>query len=936
MSTGSVSPIACLFLLPVAYVYAGSCRALWKEMASGPSFFHEVLAGRRRVGTICAALPGWKAALILFFFFTASYLHKHGGLYYGSTNCFMKMRKLGLRGILFSARAEMHNIIIKQDDSQQRVLLYVDSGAHETGFLISFLQCLKTSSYTIDFFAEQNSFFVKNAHLIKKAGAKRVVARSDKVTIMDYCHEVGDSYSVYLIRPGGLSHAVLDTMRYVSPHATILCICEDSAEILGVEPSLLEKIDHIICHKITCSPENIQLVQAPELRSDAENFQFDKLFYFFGHCEILPLGLAVRYYAQYPLGEKAPGEPVVSLAIQLDEDITVTRGMVGALLAECCRAQLACEIVFWGKILPPWVSELAVPWQYIDISPEISLSHLERIDEKCSCEYVLLVQAGTLLLRGLRSALSILKRSSAVHLCGSRLLAPNNTLYEVGALLKGGSIYRIGYGESLKAPFFKVNRSVPLLSLKLLLFRKGIGLFSPDRQDIQFFNEDGGYIGFAEGASLAVICADLTACLSRVETGLTQRERTRITDEAATALAMQDRYVPHSEAGTERPVRILYYSPYQSHPASHGNRSTIQFFGKIFREKGCEVHFALLGLDRYAPEDIAAMRASWDSLTILPYPFHDDSHLGVDVLYDGWYEKGLGEHIAYLCSLYSIDMLFCSYVFQSKMLEFVPGRIVKVIDTHDKMGGRYAAQKARGVKTEFFSCTPEDEGRYLRRADIVIARREEEAVYFNEVSGRDSAIVIPHVEPPHFLERRFERLRSVGLVASANKINLDLLIDFLCAIWSKKVDVPFMVTVAGQVDTMLKDVPPDMRAVFQQPWVKMLGFVEDIAEFYDSVDLVVSPVTLGTGINVKTVQAMSYGMPLVTTTCGCKGIETGHPIHSYTTVQEVVDCVFELYSTPQRLEELAACSRQRYKTFYEDGLKAFDYLLNKCRKKTVL
>ena len=99
-------------------------------------------------------------------------------------------------------------------------------------------------------------------------------------------------------------------------------------------------------------------------------------------------------------------------------------------------------------------------------------------------------------------------------------------------------------------------------------------------------------------------------------------------------------------------------------------------------------------------------------------------------------------------------------------------------------------KKHAALKTEFFSCSPEDEGRYLRRADIVIARREEEARYFNEVSGQDSAIVIPHVEPPHFLQRSFEGVHAVGLVASANRINLDLVTDFLHAVQSQQAALP--------------------------------------------------------------------------------------------------------------------------------------------------
>ncbi len=106
------------------------------------------------------------------------------------------------------------------------------------------------------------------------------------------------------------------------------------------------------------------------------------------------------------------------------------------------------------------------------------------------------------------------------------------------------------------------------------------------------------------------------------------------------------------------------------------------------------------------------------------------------------------------------------------MLEYVPSHILKVIDTHDKMGGRYDMLRANNQPLEFFSCSPAEEGAYLRRADIVVARRAEEASYFNSVTKRGTAIVIPHVEDPQFLNRRFDKLANVGIVASANRINL--------------------------------------------------------------------------------------------------------------------------------------------------------------------
>jgi len=91
---------------------------------------------------------------------------------------------------------------------------------------------------------------------------------------------------------------------------------------------------------------------------------------------------------------------------------------------------------------------------------------------------------------------------------------------------------------------------------------------------------------------------------------------------------------------------------------------------------------------------------------------------GQAIPFDGWYEDGLGERIRALCLDCDIDVVFCSYVFQSKLLDFVPSHMLKVIDTHDKMADRYDMLRANGQPLEFFSCTEAEEGAYLRHADL--------------------------------------------------------------------------------------------------------------------------------------------------------------------------------------------------------------------------
>jgi glycosyltransferase involved in cell wall biosynthesis len=141
-------------------------------------------------------------------------------------------------------------------------------------------------------------------------------------------------------------------------------------------------------------------------------------------------------------------------------------------------------------------------------------------------------------------------------------------------------------------------------------------------------------------------------------------------------------------------------------------------------------------------------------------------------------------------------------------------------------------------------------------------------------------------------------------------------------------ECPFTIHIAGQVKDMVAALPTRKAKVFWKPWVRMHGFISDIAQFYDDMDVIISPVTMGTGINVKTVQAMAYGMPLLTTVCGGKGIETGDPMHSHENLDALAVSLLSLLTRPDELQRLAAVSRNRYTTFYESSLAAMRRLFS--------
>ncbi|HEY9664990.1 MAG TPA: glycosyltransferase, partial [Allocoleopsis sp.] len=50
---------------------------------------------------------------------------------------------------------------------------------------------------------------------------------------------------------------------------------------------------------------------------------------------------------------------------------------------------------------------------------------------------------------------------------------------------------------------------------------------------------------------------------------------------------------------------------------------------------------------------------------------------------------------------------------------------------------------------------------------------------------------------------------------------------------------------------------------------------KELQEGYDLASLVINPIPYGTGLKIKTIEALGYAKPLVTTSVGAEGLEEG-------------------------------------------------------------
>lgn len=87
----------------------------------------------------------------------------------------------------------------------------------------------------------------------------------------------------------------------------------------------------------------------------------------------------------------------------------------------------------------------------------------------------------------------------------------------------------------------------------------------------------------------------------------------------------------------------------------------------------------------------------------------------------------------------------------------------------------------------------------------------------------------------------------------------------------------------------------------QYPGVRFLGYVEDLAEAIIDSTMIV-PITIGSGIRMKILEAANNGVPFVSTHVGAEGIPVEHGKHCYLadTPDDFVQGILQLQDTPLR------------------------------------
>lgn len=231
----------------------------------------------------------------------------------------------------------------------------------------------------------------------------------------------------------------------------------------------------------------------------------------------------------------------------------------------------------------------------------------------------------------------------------------------------------------------------------------------------------------------------------------------------------------------------------------------------------------------------------------------------------------LAKKVHKLTQDHKYDVVWVEYPCQSKILEEVNDSIIKVIDTHDKFAYRNYKVFPFMHEVANYSITFLGERKALSRADYVIAIQQEEEKYFRKLLCGKGTKVITLGDNHDAVRNEVSMNHNICFVGGRSGLNADAVnwfINKVLPIITQCID-DCIFFVVGRVCELINADKEN---------IQLLGMVEDIDTVYRDCRVVVNPVRMGTGLNIKTIEAISHGKPLVTTSAGARGLKCRKPI----------------------------------------------------------
>jgi glycosyltransferase involved in cell wall biosynthesis len=251
----------------------------------------------------------------------------------------------------------------------------------------------------------------------------------------------------------------------------------------------------------------------------------------------------------------------------------------------------------------------------------------------------------------------------------------------------------------------------------------------------------------------------------------------------------------------------------------------------------------------------------------------------------------------------TFDITLIEYIELSFVLPMLGSATFTILDTHDLVADRIASFRENKLPYHGITLTAEEELEVFKCFDRILLIQEKDWKKIGQQLDVDRVMLVPHATALQKRNLKSEA-KNIGFVASEYPPNIDAIRWFLEAVWpSVRKQNNLTLNIYGNVGNQL---PKDWMN--QQINVKFYGFVEDLRTAYDHCDIMINPVKCGAGLKIKNVEALASGLPLITTSHGSIGMESGKGecFIVADTVTDFIDAIATVANDPDYRKLLSA------------------------------
>lgn len=195
-----------------------------------------------------------------------------------------------------------------------------------------------------------------------------------------------------------------------------------------------------------------------------------------------------------------------------------------------------------------------------------------------------------------------------------------------------------------------------------------------------------------------------------------------------------------------------------------------------------------------------------------------------------------------------------------------------------------------------------------RAAHIIAITEEDKSKYVEEYGVSECKITVippsvPVVAPMASLEERPAETKDKKIAVvfvgtychMPNQEVVDLIVNYIA---------PQVRRFSDRIQFLLAGIG---LPSFEKENIKSLGYVENISSFFQEADIAILPQLSGTGVEEKLFDYMAFGLPIVTTRKGARGLmfENGkHAIILDTVDEEFIDAILKLANDEEERQRL--------------------------------